>query len=77
MLLNLTAHIPMCDGSNDFGSLFWDVRITAAEKCDYVAKIGQDWSGLMTSCLESSHEIDFGTKDSFNLTFGTNGSLAI
>ena len=36
-----------------------------AEKCDCVAKIGLDWSGLMTSCLESSHEIDFGTNYSF------------
>ena len=56
----------MCDASKDICSLF-NVRITVAKKCDSVAKIGQDWSGLMTSCLESSHEIDFGTKVSFKL----------
>ena len=44
----------MCDGSNDF--------TTTAERFGCVAKIGLDWSGLVTSCLESSHEIDFGTK---------------
>ena len=51
------------------------MRIAVAEKCDCVSKIGQDWSGLMTSCLESSHEIDFGTKVSLKLCFGTDVSF--
>ena len=48
-----------------------------AEKCDCVSKIGHDWSGLMTSGLESSHEIDFGTNDSLKLCFGTKDSLKL
>ena len=50
---------------------------TVAEKCDCVSKIGHDWSRLMTSCLESSHEIDFGTNNSLKLCFVTNDSLKL
>ena len=53
------------------------MRITVVKKCDFVSKIGHDWSGLMTSGLESSHKIDFGTNNSVKLTFGTNDSLKL
>ena len=67
----------MWDASKDICSLFLCVRVTVAEICDCVSKIGQDWSGLMTLCLESLHEIDFGTKVSFKLCFRTKVSFKL
>ena len=50
------------DSSHDFASFFWGGAQQCGRKFDCVAKIGQDWSGLVTSCFESSHYLDLGQK---------------